>query len=145
MIKSHIDLSEQELKQLLEMLEKGSLKSRIFKRITGLLELNKGKTYEAVSKIANLSVNSLRQLAKRYTEQGLNCLYDKPRTGRPKTITQIHKDEVVKLACSTPPDGYEYWSIRLLADKMVELKLCDGISHGTVHNILQKKSKTPSG
>jgi len=139
MIKSHVDLSEQENKQLLEMLEKGSLKSRIFKRITGLLELNKGKTYEEVSKIANLSVNSLRKLAKRYTEQSLDCLNDKPRTGRPKTITQIHKDEIVKLACSTPPTGHEYWSVRLLADKMVELKLCDEISYVSVHKILKKK------
>lgn len=140
MIKSHVDLSEQENKQLLEMLEKGSLKTRIFKRITGLLELNKGKTYKEVEEIANLSVNSLRELAKRYSEKGLDCLYDKPRSGRPKTITQIHKDEVTKMACSTPPVGHEYWSIRLLADKMVELKLCDKISIGTVHDILKKKN-----
>ena len=144
MIKNHVDLSEQDNKQLIEMLEKGSLKSRIFKRITALLELNKGKTYQEVKEIANLSVNSLRKLAKKYTEEGLNCLYDAPRPGRPLKFRQTDKDEVIKIACSTPPTGQEYWSIRLIADKMVELKLCDKISVGMVHKILKKKNKTSS-
>lgn len=143
MIKNHIELSEQDFEQLTKMLEKGSLKSRTFKRIIALLELHKGNTYQAVEKTANLSSNSLIKLAKKYVNQGLNCLNDAPRSGRPKKFTQTDKDEVVKLACTTPPDGHEYWSIRLIADKMVELKLCEEISVGTVHEILKKKSKTP--
>lgn len=139
MVKNHVELSEQDFEQLTEMLEKGSLKSRTFKRIIALLELHKGKTYQAVEKIANLSSNSLIKLAKKYSNQGLNCLYDASRTGRPKKFTQTDEDEVTKLACSTPPDGHEYWSIRLIADKMVELKLCEEISVGKVHEILKKK------
>ena len=144
MTKYHVELSEQDHKQLIEMLEKGSLKSRVFKRITALLELHKGKTYRAVESIANLSANSLIKLAKRYADEGLACLNDKPRSGRPKKFEQQDEDEVIKLACSQPPAGHEYWTIRLIAEKMVELKLCDEISPSTVHNFVKKKSKTPS-
>jgi len=143
MTKSHVELSEHDHKQLIEMLEKGSLKSRIFKRITALLELHKGKTYRAVKNIANLSANSLIKLAKRYADEGLECLHDKPRSGRPKKFEQKDEDEVIKLACSKPPAGHEYWSIRLIADKMVELKYCDEISRSTVHNIVKKKKIKP--
>jgi len=139
MKKNHVQLSQEDYEQLQEMLAKGSLKSRTFKRIISLLELDQGKTYEEVCSQGHLSRVSLKKLARKYANEGLKCLFDLPRSGRPKTFTQTDEDEVVKMACSTPPAGHEYWSIRLIADKMVELKLCDGISVGTVHQFLKKK------
>ncbi len=139
MIKFHVQLSIEDEEQLLKMLEKGSLKSRTFKRITALLELNKGETYKAVEKIANLSSNSLIKLAKKYAKKGLKCLQDAPRSGRPVTTFQELKDNVITLACEKPPTGYSQWSLRLLADKAVELKYCEKISHTQVDNILKKK------
>jgi len=124
---------------LQELLKKGTMKSRTYKRIIGLLELDKGATYRSVQSIAMLSANSLGKLSKRYKSEGLDCLYDNPRPGRPVKIGQAQEDQLTLLSCSEAPAGYSQWSLRLLADKMVELGHCESISHTQVGNVLKKR------
>ena len=145
MQKNHVQLTEEDREKLHGLLHKGSLKSRTFKRIHCLLELDKGKTYAEVYSMGYFSRVTLKALADNYASEGLKCLEEKPRPGRPTKFTQTHKDEVIKLSCSTPPAGHEYWSLRLISDKMVELKLSDSISHETIRDILKKKDKTSFG
>ena len=139
MKKQHIKLTTPDREQLEEMLKKGSLKARIYKRIHSLLELDKGHTYVSVSKVARLSMLSVRNLAHKYNEQGLECLYDQPRAGRPIKISTDLEDKIILLACEQAPKGYSQWSIRLLSDKVVELGYCESISHTQVHQILKKR------
>ncbi|MCH2042573.1 MAG: helix-turn-helix domain-containing protein, partial [Saprospiraceae bacterium] len=136
MKKEHIKLSEKDRKQLKELLGKGSLKSRTYKRIVSLLELDKGKTYEAVKETVQFSLVTLGKLAKRYEERGLDCIYDAPRPGRPISISKKQENAIILLSCSDAPEGYSQWSLRLLADKIVELGYCDEISHTQVRDIL---------
>ena len=145
MKKQHVQLTEVDLKYLQGLLQKGSLKSRTYKRVVALLELHKGATYASVSKIVLLTRQVVSTLAKKYTKEGINCLIDLPRPGRPITTSQELKDRIVTLACEDPPTGYSQWSIRLLADRVVELKYCDEISPSQVFKILKKKSKTSLG
>ena len=140
MKKEHVKLSTKNRKHLKEMLKKGSLKSRTYKRIISLLELDKGKTYREVKEIVQFSVVTLGKLTKRYKEKRLDCLYDAPRPGRPIGISQNQENEIILLACSDAPEGYSQWSLRLLADKIVELGYCDEISHTQVGGILKKKN-----
>lgn len=64
----------------------------------------------------------------KYAEIGLLVLYDQPRSGRPVEIDGNQRAKITALACSEPPQGYARWSLRLLADKVVELEYCDHIS-----------------
>ena len=107
-----------------------------------LLELNKGKTYTAVSDLLDVGANTLSTLAKKYKAEGLACLDDKPRSGRPATISGNARAKVTALACSQPPEGYGRWSLRLLAEKVVQLEYLDQISHTQVSRILKKRSTT---
>ena len=143
MKKEHVNLSAENRKQLKEMLEKGSLKSRTYKRITALLELDKGKTYIEVKEIVHQSRIALYNLVKKYKEQGLECLYDAPRSGRPIKLNKAQEDKIILLSCSEAPEGYSQWSLRLLADKIVELGYCDEISHTQVGDILKKRKLSP--
>jgi len=143
MNKEHVNLSTENRNELKELLEKGSLKSRTYKRITALLELDKGKTYIEVKEIVHLSRVALGNLAKKYKEQELGCLYDAPRSGRPVEITEVEEDKIILLSCSEAPEGYSQWSLRLLADKVVELGYCDEISHTQVGDILKKRKLSP--
>ena len=118
MQKQHVKLSMSDKRVLHELLKKGSMNSRTYKRVIGLLELDKGQTLKAVKSIALLSANSLGKLSKRYKSEGLGCLYDNPRPGRPVKINQSQKDQLTLLSCSEAPEGYSQWSLRLLADKM---------------------------
>jgi transposase len=140
MKKEHVKLKETDREQLHKMLRKGSLKSRTYKRILSLLELDKGQSYIMVESIANLSKASLGKLAKSYASIGLDCLYDSPRPGRPVRIDEEQKSRLAVLSCSEAPNGHSQWSLRLLADKMVELGYCDSMSHTMVGNILKKEN-----
>lgn len=142
MKKEHVKLSDEDRDHLEGLLSKGSMKSRTYKRIIGLLALDKGLTYERVSERAHMSSRSLKRLAKRYRAEGLDCLYDRPRAGRPVQIGQQLEDKIVLLSCSEAPKGYSQWSLRLLADSIVALGYCDEISHTQVAKILKKRKSS---
>jgi len=144
MKKEHIKLSTTEEAELKSMLTKGSLRVKTSKRILSLLELNKGQTYKVVSGIVQLSEKTLSRLVKTYNLEGLSCLYDKERPGRPIKIDTKQVDLLTVLSCSEAPQGYAQWSLRLLAGKMVELNHSTSISHTQVRNILKKENKTTS-
>lgn len=142
MKKQHVELTAEDKSKLGELLEKGSLKTRIFKRVMSLLELDKGKTYKEVVEIVRLSRTSQTKLVAKYNSEGLNCLYDQPRPGRPVTITPEQKDKITLLSLEKAPQGYSQWSVRLLADKVIELGYCDSISHTQVHQVLKKRKSS---
>jgi transposase len=85
-----------------------------------------------------VTIQTTSTWADKYKEAGLQFLTDKPRSGRPTVINGLQRAKITALACSDPPEGYERWSLRLLADKAVELKLVESISYGEVRLILKK-------
>lgn len=74
-----------------------------------------------------------------YQQKGLKMLADAPRSGRPVEINGGRRAKITALACSTPPAGHARWSLRLLADRVVELGYCDHLSHNYAGEILKKK------
>ena len=142
MKKPHIALSEAERSALKELQIKGSLKVRVQKRIIALLELYKGQTQAAVARIINQSKTSVSQLVKRFKARGVRCIHDEKRPGRPIGITREQRDKITVLACETAPEGYSQWSLRLLADKAIELGYCEQVSHTQVQNILREKNSS---
>ena len=142
--KEHVQLSEADQTYLEELLSKGKLAAKTYRRAFALLELNRGYTYTAVSQTVGVTIQSLSTLAKKYKENGLACLTDKPRSGRPKKILSVDEAAIIALACSDPPEGYAKWSLRLLADHAVELIEADSISYGEVRRILKKTNSSPT-
>ena len=140
MKKEHIKLSDDDREALTALLAKGTLKAKAFKRATGLLELDRGKTMQEVAQTLHVDYNTVRAWRNRYQENGLNSLHDKPRSGRPIVIDGEQRAKITALACSQAPEGYARWDLRLLAEKVVELGHCESISHTQVGNILKKTS-----
>lgn len=138
MKKQHVQLSDEDREYLEEIVSKGELSAKVYRRAFGLLELDRGKTYTAVSETLKVTIPTLSGWAAKYRENGLEMLQDKPRSGRPKEIDGKQRAKVTALACSEPPEGYARWSLRLLADKAVELEYCEHISHTEVAEILKK-------
>ena len=75
-----------------------------------------------------------------YKKQGLKCLEDAPRSGRPPEIDGKLRAKITALACSEAPEGHAKWSLRLLAEKVVEAEYCEEISHTHIGRILKKTS-----
>lgn len=74
----------------------------------------------------------------------LNYLSDKPRTGRPIVISGDERAKITALACSKAPEGHSNWTLRLLADKVIELGICQELSHTYVGEILKKTNYNPT-
>ena len=134
----HIQLKKVERTQLVALLAKGKLGAKVFKRATALLELDRGKTLTAVAQTLGVSYPTILAWRDNYRQQGLQCLYDAPRPGRPIEIDGEQRAKITALACSDAPQGHARWSLRLLADKVVEVGFCDKISHAQVGKILKK-------
>jgi transposase len=138
MKKEHVKLSEAHRTHLDNLIKKGSLPATTYKRAIALLELDRGRTFTETAEIVGVTKQTTSTWAKKYKETGLEFLTDKPRPGRPTVIDGLQRASITALACSDPPEGYERWSLRLLADKAVELKLVESISYGEVRLILKK-------
>jgi hypothetical protein len=83
--------------------------------------------------------NTVRQVRSRYAREDLDAaINERPRSGSPKKFTGRQRAKITAIACSKPPAGQSRWTLRLIADKVVELKMVDDISHQTVKRILKK-------
>jgi putative transposase len=138
MKKQHVKLKAKDRDYLESLISKGKLPAKTFKRATGLLELDRGKTLGAVAETLGVSRVTVMTWRDKYKEQGLKCLEDAPRSGRPPEIDGKLRAKITALACSEPPEGRARWSWRLLADKVVELEYCEEISSTHIGNILKK-------
>ena len=131
-------LSTADKERLTKLLQKGTLSTKTFKRATALLELDRGRSRSDVAATLDVTNGSITNWLKGYGERGLEMLEDRPRPGRPSMIDGLQRARITALACSAPPEGYGRWSLRLLADKAVELDLVSEISHNHVGRILKK-------
>ena len=138
MRKQHIELRQADKRFLQQLLKKGSLKAIIFKRATALLQLDSGETLRQVSQTLGVSYPTVLTWRDRYLAEGLAFLQDKPRSGRPIELSGSQRAKITALACSTPPEGRARWTLRLLADKAVELGHLKRLSHTAARKILKK-------
>ena len=138
MKKQHVKLGENDRQYLESLLATGELSVKVYRRALALLELDRGKTYTAVAETLDVTNGTVSTWSKNYRERGLLCLHDRPRSGRPIEIDGEQRAKVTALACSTPPKGHARWTLRLLADKAVELGYCEHLSHTKVKQILKK-------
>ena len=138
MNKRHLELSAADRSDLEALLSKSHLGARQFKRATGLLELDRGKTIQSVCETLGVNRVTVRKWRDRYHQEGLAVLTDKPRPGRPIEIDGGQRAKVTALACSDAPTGHARWTLRLLANRAVDLNYCKHLSHTQVREILKK-------
>ncbi|HET9532645.1 MAG TPA: helix-turn-helix domain-containing protein [Blastocatellia bacterium] len=138
MQKEHVKLSQTDQDFLTSLLAKGQTSARVFKRATALLELHRGKTLTAVANSLQVSSLTVATWRNNYLANGLSALHDKPRSGRPVEISGRERAKLTALACSSPPKGRARWTLRLLAEKAVELGYCTHLSHTAARQILKK-------
>lgn len=138
MNKHHITLSDTDRSRLEQLLSQGTLPVKTFKRATALLELDRGKTLVDVAATLRVSYPTVASWRNAYNASGLTCLDDAPRSGRPIKIDGLQRAKITALASSDAPKGHARWSLRLLAEKVVESGICTDISTFSVRDILKK-------
>lgn len=149
MKKYKVTLTNPETEILEEITRKGKRNAMIIRNAYILLNSNespggKGQKDEDIAKFLGITVRTVEKMRERFVLDGFEiALYGKESTR--KYNVKVDGDveaHLIALSCSEPPKGYARWSLRLLSDKMVELKYVDEISHETVRTVLKKRIKT---
>lgn len=136
-------LKEDERTELKQLIKSGTNSARVIARARTLLLLDcsqgKARTIQEVVDAAMVSQGTVSNTKKRYFSGGLDeALYEKPRPGAQPKITGEVEAHLVALTCSEPPEGYDRWTLRLLANELVALELVESISHVAVGDALKK-------
>jgi transposase len=146
-----VRLTEEERTQLEEMTRKGKAAAYKLTHARILLQSDQSEQGLAMKdqQIAqNLGVTerSVARVRQRFVEGGLEGAINRKKQVSPSRRPKFDGDSearLVTLACSTPPEGRGSWTLRLLADKLVELEIFDSVSHETVRQTLKKTNSNP--
>src|SRR5215813_13044518 len=137
-----IDLTDTERAALREILAKNKVKRSTIINAYILLKADRacGWTNADIASAYDVSTKKVEQLKKRCVEEGFEAaLYRKPVTNaHRRKITGDEEAHLIALYCSQVPDDHERWTLRMLADKMVELDIIDSVSHETIRRTLKK-------
>ena len=140
----HVKLTDEERSQLTDLTHKGKAGARKINRARVLLLADAGKRDPEIMDAVGVGDSFVERTRQRFAAGGVErALNDKPRPGRPPTLDGKQEAFLVALTCSDSPEGYETWTMRLLADKLVELGVVEDISHETVRQTLKKTSLSP--
>lgn len=146
--KYRVMLSEAEQIQLQEIIKKRNEKSVAVKRSYILLaadENGEGLSDEAIRTRYRVGLRTVERLRERLVMEGLQAaLHGKKRSiYKEKVFDGRVEAHLVALRCSDPPSGYQEWSMRLLAKRMVELQYVEHMSHESVRQVLKKMTLNP--
>ena len=135
-----VTLTTKERQALLKLTSSGELSVRKMKRAQILLKADENWKDKDIIAALNTSRSTVERARKRYVEGGLDkALNDDPRPGARKKLDGRAEAHIVALACSEEgPDDSEHWSLRAIADELVELGLVGSISHEAVRQVLKK-------
>lgn len=146
--KYRVTLSKEQRGKLEDLTRRGTISVRKYKRARVLLLADENseqgaKKDEEIAELVDTSVSTIHRVRRRFVDEGLEvALAEKPRPGKPRTFSGRDRAAITALASSEPPEGQARWSLRLLADKLVELEIVDDISHQTVRDILKKTNSS---
>lgn len=134
-----IQLTTEERRSLKTLFRSGDGKNRQQTRARVLDLLDKQVPPAKIAETLACGIATVYNLKRRYEAEGLAAvLTDKPRSGRPVQIDGPQRAKITALACSPAPAGHARWTLRLLADKAIELGFVETISHNAVKEILKK-------
>jgi transposase len=141
-----VTLSEEERNTLADLTTKGKQRSQKILNALILLACDEGdfqkerSTNEEIARVLNISMRKIDRVKKRFVDEGIDAALNRRKGNHiyAKKTDGDFEAHLIALSCSEPPEGFARWSLRLLADKVVELNYIDSISHETVRRILKK-------
>ncbi len=144
-----VTLTEDERNVLGVLASKGKHKSQKILNALILLGCDEGRhqvkrsTNEDMARVLNISMKKIDRVKRRFVEEGFDVTLNGKKGSRvyAKKADGDFEAHLVALSCSEPPEGFARWSLRLLADKVVELNYIDSISHEAVRRVLKKRNQ----
>ncbi len=149
MKKFTVTLTAEERKKLKQITSKGRHKSQKVINSLVLLDCDEGEhqrersTNKEIARVLNISMRKIDRVKKRFVVDGLDVTLNGKKGSRvyTKKADGDFEAHLIALSCSEPPEGFARWSLRLLADKVVELEYIDSISHESIRRVLKKRTQ----
>ena len=136
-----VDLTEEQRKGLERLTRSGKHSARRIRYGQALLKANAGWTDEKISEALDISIRTIQRIRQRFVEEGMKVALG-VRSGKPRPYARkldgVKEARLIALACSEAPEGHTRWTLRMLADRMVDLSYVDTLSHETVRRTLKK-------
>ena len=148
-----VTLTEEEREALDALTSRGKHSSQKILNALILLGCDEGEfqkersTNKEMARVLNISMRKIDRVKKRFVVDGLEVCLNGRKGSRDyaKKADGDFEANLVALSCSEPPEGFARWSLRLLADRVVELDYIDSVSHETVRRVLRKAKSSPGG
>ena len=148
MKKYRVTLTAEERRGLQELIASGKAAAQKLAHARILLKADaapdgSGWADDRIAEAVEVSVATVERVRRRFVEHGLEAALVRKPQDRPSRLPKLDgraEAHLIALACSKPPAGRAEWTMQLLADKLVELRLVDSISDETVRRTLQKTS-----
>jgi transposase len=137
-----VDLTDDEREQLLHLTRHGKPAARKVTRARILLKAADGLTDDQIATALDVGVATVERTRKRFVEQGVGALNERPRPGAPPKLTGKQQAHMVAVACSEAAEGHTHWTMRLLAGKVVELGFTESFSRESIRRLLKKTSSS---
>jgi len=152
MVRYKVTLTETERDELMRIIKKGSHSTQTYRNAYILLNCDEGDysdkiTNTEIVRVLKVGMRTIDRIKKRFVEEGFeSCLERKASTRTyEKKMDDDAEAHLIAISCTEPPKGFSKWSLRMLADKMVELKYVESLSHETVRRVLKKRDKALAG
>lgn len=148
-IRYKVTLTHEERAQLMQIIKKGGHKSQKVRRALILLNCDEGEygeqersTNEEIARMLKVGLRTVERVKKRFVEEGLEVTLNGKASSRvySRKLDGEAEAHLIALCCSEAPEGFSRWTLKLLADKMVELEYVDSVSRETVRRVLKKTS-----
>lgn len=141
-----VRLTDKEREQLKELITKGKAAAHKIRHANILLKADADGpkwTDEEIAEAFSVNVKTVSAVRERFVEKGMDAAINRKRQERPPRYPKLDgkaEAHILALSCSKPPEGCARWTLRLLADKAVELEIVDSVSYETIRRTLKKTS-----
>ena len=149
-VKYHIDLTDKERNRLIDLISKGKGPARMIMHANVLLAADVNNTHRPsereIAEQFHVNYQTVHSVRRNYATKGLDAALGRKKRKTPPVPAKITGDieaRLIAISCTTPPKGRNNWTLRMLADKAVELHIIDSISYEAVRQVLRKTNSSP--
>lgn len=141
-----VTLTDEERRYLENIVNKGKNAAYKIKHANILLNAESDKPDNEIAGICRCHVNTVANVRQRFVEEGTESAPERRKRENPPVSKKLDGEKEARLiavACSEPPEGYSKWTLQMLADKIVEMRITDSVSASTVCRTLKKTNSDP--
>jgi transposase len=140
-----VTLTTEEREMLQTLISSGTERARKLTRARILLKADEGWTDKDICRALDVGVATVERVRKRFVLEGLAVALSQRRPNREysRKLDGEQEARLIALSCSAPPEGHARWSLRLLADRVVQLRIVDSVSHETIRQVLKDNELKP--